>query len=60
MEEVTIYKFQLEHIKEALRIVSFNYNCASKKTCMDRMVTQAKQYAENALNGEKDNIVKYV
>jgi len=60
MEKITIYKFQLESIKEALRLVSNTYGCEDKKTCMDRMVVQAEEYAKNALNGEKDKIVRYI
>jgi hypothetical protein len=37
MEEVVIYKYQLEAIKEALRIVANVYDCRKKVTCMDRM-----------------------
>ena len=59
MEEITIYKFQLEAIKEALRVVANTYDCRGQETCMDRMVTQAEKYAENALKGEKDNVVRY-
>lgn len=59
MEEITIYKFQLESIKEALRVVANSHDCRNQKTCMDRMVTQAELYAENALKGEKDKVVIY-
>lgn len=59
MKEITIYEFQLNAIKEALRVVANTYDCRSNDTCMDRMVAQAEQYAENALKGEKDKIVKY-
>lgn len=59
MEEVTIYKFQLEAIKEALRVTANAYDCRNKETCLDRMVTQAEKYAENALKGEKDTVVPY-
>ena len=60
MEEITIYKFQLEAIKEALRITA-NINDSRNKakdgrTCQDRMLVQAEKYAENALNGKKDDI----
>ena len=60
MEEITIYKFQLETIIEALRITSNIHNSHEKKTCHDRQITQAYSYAKNALNGEKDNPVKYM
>jgi len=30
------------------------------ETCHDRMVRQAEQYANNALNGEKDVKVDYI
>lgn len=59
MEETTIYRFQLEAIAEALRVVANSYHCREQKTCLDRMVTQAEQYAKNALNGEKDKTVLY-
>ena len=60
MEEVKIYKFQLESIKEALRVTAnIHGSRTTLETCHDRMVVQAEQYAINALNGEKDKRVKY-
>ena len=60
MEEITIYKFQLESIVEALRLTANYNNSREGKTCYDRMVRQAEQFALNALNGEKDKEVKYI
>ena len=64
MEEITIYKFQLEAIKEALRITANIHDSRNKtkegRSCNDRMVTQAELYAENALKGEKDIKVRYL
>jgi hypothetical protein len=60
MEEITIYKFQLETIKEALRITSNIHDSGKGETCHDRQVRQALQYAKNALEGLKDNKVKYM
>lgn len=60
MEKVEIYKFQLESIKDALRVTANTYNCRNKITCHDRMVTQAEQYAKNALSGEIDKQVNYM
>jgi hypothetical protein len=60
MEEVTIYKFQLETIIEALRITSNIHNSSKGETCHDRQVRQAWQYAKNALKGKKDVIVSYM
>ena len=54
MEEITIYKFQLEAIKEALRIVANQNDCRRKATCLDRMIVNAEKFAENALDGKKD------
>jgi len=60
MEEITIYKFQLETIIDALRLTS-NLNESSKgETCYDRQVRQAYKYAQNALSGKKDERVPYV
>ncbi len=63
MEEITIYKFQLEAIKEALRVTANIHESRNKtkqgRTCHDRMVTQAEKYAENALLGKKETIVRY-
>jgi hypothetical protein len=64
MEEITIHKFQLKEIAEALRITANIHNSRDKnkegETCHDRMVRQAEQYANNALNGEKDVKVDYI
>lgn len=60
MEEVTIYKFQLEVIQEALRIVANVYGCRNKVTCLDRQVAKAEAYSKNALNGEINKVVKYI
>lgn len=60
MEEITIYKFQLENIIEALRITSNIHNCSKLETSHDRQVRSALQYAKNALNGDKDVEVNYM
>ena len=64
MEEITIYKFQLESIKDALRVTANIHDSRDKskegRTCHDRMVSEAEQYAKNALEGKKDTPVKYV
>jgi Tfp pilus assembly pilus retraction ATPase PilT len=60
MEEIVIYKFQLETIIEALRITS-NIHASNKGiTCHDRQVRQAYQYAKNAMAGQKDIEVPYL
>lgn len=59
MKEITIYEFQLREIVEALRVTSNIHKCSSLTTCHDRMVTQAYQFAKNALDGNKDLIVRY-
>ena len=60
MKEITIYKFQLESILEALRITSNIHDSSQLRTSHDRQVRQALQYAKNALNGEKDIQVNYM
>jgi hypothetical protein len=60
MDEITIYKFQLENIIEALRITSNIHNCSKLETSHDRQVRSALQYAKNALNGYKDIEVNYM
>lgn len=59
MDEITIYKFQLDVIINALRITSNIHNSTNCETCHDRQVVQALEYAKNALNGEKDKRVPY-
>jgi hypothetical protein len=54
MEELLIYKYQAESIKEALRLVANLHNSKSAKTCFDRNVIQAQRMIENVLNGEPD------
>ena len=60
MEEITIYKFQLENIIEALRITSNIHSCSNLKTSHDRQVRSALQYSKNALSGNKDIEVNYL
>lgn len=60
MEEIVIYKFQLEEIIEALRMTSNLHDSQKGETCFDRTIRQAKKYAENALEGKKDERVKYM
>jgi len=60
MEEITIYKFQLESILEALRITSNIHDSSQLITSHDRQVREALQYAKNALNGKKDIKVNYM
>ena len=60
MEEITIYKFQLETIIEALRITSNIHESSKGITCHDRQVRQAYQYAKNALDDKKDIEVNYM
>lgn len=51
MEELKIYRFQLEDIDNALRIASNLLEC-DKTTCLGRDVLQAREMVKNALNGE--------
>lgn len=60
MEVVTIYKFQLESIIDSLRITSQIHNSKEGKTCHDRQVRQAYEYAKNALADKKDIEVSYI
>ena len=60
MEEITIYKFQLKSIIEALRITSNMNNSSAGKTCYDRQVREALSFATNALEGNKDTEVRYL
>lgn len=59
MEKITIYKFQLEAIAEALRITSNIHDSSKRETSHDKQVTQALQYAKNALKGKIDVRIKY-
>ena len=62
MEEVIIYKFQLEVIQNALRLTKNIFVDVDKEhgeSCFDRQVKEAKLYAENALEGNKDKRVSY-
>ena len=55
MKEITIYEFQLEEIKDALRIAAnIHKSRTNPESCFDRMVVRAEKYAENALEGNID------
>jgi len=60
MEEVIIYRFQLESIRDALQLTKRIMVEREKNTgesCFDRDVKQSLIWSENALNGKKDEIV---
>lgn len=57
MDELKIYKFQLEQIKDTLRIVANLLNSRTKETSLDRDIMVSIGMIDNALNGEIDNSV---
>ena len=59
MEEIIIYKFQLEAIENALRLADNVYNKIGIETCLGRQIKQANRYAKNALEGNKEWNVDY-
>jgi len=59
-KKIEIYKWQLEKIQNALRMASNIHNSHTKTTCFDRNITQAKKFAENALEGKIDERVEYL
>ena len=59
MEEIIIYKFQLESIIDALRITSRIHESSKGATCHDRQVRQALQIAKNVLENKKEIQVNY-
>lgn len=64
MEEITIYKYQLEAIYDALRITANIHGSRNPmkrgRTCHDRQVKQSEQFAKNALKGEYKKEVPYL
>ena len=60
MEEITIYKFQLEALRITANIHKSRDRMKKDRTCHDRIVTQAEQYANNALEGKKEVEVNYL
>jgi hypothetical protein len=60
MEEIIIYKYQLQIIIDALRLTANYGDCRKGLTCYDRQVRQAEQFAINVMNNEKDKQVKYM
>jgi hypothetical protein len=60
MEEITIYKFQLDAIKEALRLTANIHDSRGGETCFDRQVRQSEQYVLNALDGNYKKRVNYI
>lgn len=59
-KKVEIYEWQLKKIQDALRMASNIHNSSKKITCFDRNITQAKKFAENALEGKIDERVEYM
>jgi len=59
MEELKIYKFQAESIKEALRIVANVLNSRDRETSLDRSVMVATELIENVIKKTPDKRVKH-
>ena len=57
MEEITIYKYQLEAIENVLRLTGNIFKARTLDNCYGRNFRQAEQFAKNALAGEKDKEV---
>lgn len=51
MEEITIYKYQLEAIKEALRMAANYGECRKLASCYDRDVMHAVAIVDKVLEG---------
>jgi hypothetical protein len=60
MEEIIIYKYQLEIIRNVLRLTNNIHESEKGLTCFDRQVRQAKEYADNVIKGDKDKRVHYI
>jgi hypothetical protein len=57
MDKLKIYKFQLEQIKDTLRLVANLLNSIEKETYLDRDIMVSIGMVDNALKGEIDNRV---
>jgi hypothetical protein len=51
MDEVIIYRFQLESILDVLQLTSRYNNSSECDTCYNRDITQAIRFTKNALDG---------
>jgi len=59
MEEIKIYKYQLDVILDALRMTANLHDSRKGVTAYDRVVRQAESFAKNALEGNINNRVQY-
>lgn len=60
MKEIIIYEYQLDVIIDALRITANIHDSRKGKSCFDRQVRQAEQFALNAKSGDFKKQVKYM
>ena len=58
MEEIIVYKYQLEIIEQALRLTNNICNCKDKTTSFDRDVVQAYKTVQNLTKGDKETLIK--
>lgn len=54
MKEVIIYEYQLKEIIDALRLSANINGCWTKESAYARTLMLAYQYANNAIEGQKD------
>lgn len=57
MDKLMIYRFQLEHLKDTLRVVANTLNSRDLNTCLDRDIMQSIGFVDNALEGDIDRRV---
>jgi len=60
MEEVKIYKWQLEAIADVLRLTGNIFDVRDRDSCYARDFRQAEKLAKNALDGNPDKKVRRV
>jgi len=53
MEEILIYKYQLEAIKDTLRMTANVLKSHSKETCLDRCIMKSIEMVDDTLKKSK-------
>lgn len=58
MKELVIYEYQLKEIQKALDLTSKYLECEKRMSAYDRIVSKAREFTSNALEGEIDKRIK--
>ncbi len=60
MEEITVHKYILENIQDALRLAANTLESRKRETAMDRQIEYSERLIKWVLNGKQGDVPKWI